>query len=158
MVYNCITIYDKTFKLSVIKEFLMSEGIGYGEGDSSYQAAGKIEGITALVDAFYGYMHASQEYKVIRDMHPKDLKLSVQKLAYFLSGWLGGPKLYSQFFGSISIPQSHSHMNIGIKERDDWITCMQQAVDDQPYTPEFKIYLITQLNVPAERIRIACAK
>ena len=34
--------------------------------------------------------------------------------------------------------------------------CMQKAVDEQPYEESFKVYLIEQLRVPAERILSAC--
>lgn len=33
---------------------------------------------------------------------------------------------------------------------------MQSAVADQPYDAAFKTYLIEQLRVPAERIRVVC--
>ena len=36
--------------------------------------------------------------------------------------------------------------------------CMQKAISEQPYEEVFKQYLITQLRVPAERIRMACAQ
>jgi len=34
--------------------------------------------------------------------------------------------------------------------------CMKKAVDEQPYEESFKVYLIEQLRVPAERIFSAC--
>ena len=39
---------------------------------------------------------------------------------------------------------------------ESWILCMQKAVDEQPYEESFKIYLIEQLRVHAERIFSAC--
>jgi hemoglobin len=128
----------------------------YGENDCSYQAAGELAGLTKLVDAFYDFMEALPEAEIIRSMHREDLEESRKKLAYFLSGWLGGPKLYAQHFGSIIIPKAHRHLSIGHKEAEAWILCMQKAVDIQPYEQSFKVYLIEQLRVPAERIRLAC--
>lgn len=127
----------------------------YGLGENSYKAAGELVGLTKLVDDFYNFMETIPEAKNIRAMHNPDLTLSRKKLAYFLSAWLGGPKLYSENFGSINIPQSHSHLSIGHAESDAWILCMQKAVDLQPYEDDFKVYLITQLRIPAERIRLA---
>jgi hemoglobin len=127
----------------------------YGLGDNSYKAAGALEGLTKLVDDFYNFMDSLPEAKVIRDMHKSDLTESRLKLAYFLSAWLGGPKLYSENFGSINIPQAHKHLTIGHGESDAWILCMQRAVNLQPYEDDFKSYLITQLRIPAERIRLA---
>ena len=129
---------------------------GYGFEDTSYQAAGCLDGLTRLVDMFYHYVDTLPEAKVIRKLYPEDLSLPKQKLAYFLSGWLGGPRIYQQHFKPISIPGAHSHMNIGIAERDAWLFCMQKAVEEQPFADSFKIYLMDQLAIPAERIRQVC--
>ncbi|MCJ8295520.1 MAG: group II truncated hemoglobin [Colwellia sp.] len=126
----------------------------YGVGDNSYTMAGELLGITKLVDEFYNNMNNFSEAKKIRDMHSRDLSESRKKLAYFLSGWLGGPKLYAENYGSINIPLAHKHLSVGIEESEAWLLCMQKAVDSQPYEKAFKIYLMAQLRVPAERIRM----
>ncbi len=135
---------------------MLNENSEYGVADASYQAAGGLAGLTKLVDSFYGYMDALPEAAVIRGMHKSDLVVSRKKLAYFLSGWLGGPKLYSEAFGGINIPKAHKHLPIGESDADAWILCMQKAVAEQPYDEPFKIYLIEQLRVPAGRIVLAC--
>jgi len=132
------------------------EACQYGVGDCSYKAAGEISGLIKLADSFYDYMDTLQAAKTIRNMHRDDLTSSRQKLAYFLSGWLGGPALYAENFGPISIPSAHRHLPIGIEESEAWILCMQRAVAEQPYDESFKEYLIEQLRIPAERIRMAC--
>lgn len=136
---------------------MSSQKLAYGVGDTSYQAAGALPGLSKLVDAFYGYMDRLPEAKKIRDMHQPDLTVSRQKLAYFLSGWLGGPRIYAEKFGAITIPSAHKHLDIAHGEVEAWILCMQRAVEEQPYQDAFKIYLIDQLRVPAERIRLACS-
>lgn len=143
-------------KIKSIDKFMNTTNTRYGEGDNSYRAAGELTGLTLLVNDFYDIMDDIPESKRIRDMHPNDLSESRKKLIFFLSGWLGGPKLYSEAFGPINIPASHSHLDINHGERDAWILCMQKAVELQPYDASFKLYLIDQLRVPAERIRIAC--
>ena len=135
----------------------MSDYRPYGTNDNSYRAAGCIEGLTRLANAFYHHMNTRSDAKSIRDMHISDLAESSKKLAFFLSGWLGGPKLYSENYGPIAIPRAHSHLPIGRNESDAWIRCMQLAIDEQPYSPDFKVYLIEQLRVPASRIEQACA-
>ncbi len=131
----------------------MSEQRQYGEGDASYQAAGEYEGLTSLAERFYFHMDNLPEAKTIRDMHRDDLTESIEKLARFLSGWLGGPKLYREKYGSIAIPRAHSHLAIGSAERDAWLLCMEKALAEQPYAPEFRQYMLDQLFVPAERSR-----
>lgn len=124
----------------------------YGIGDNSYKMAGELSGITQLVDDFYQNMATFNESQKIRDMHPADLTASRQKLTYFLSGWLGGPKLYAEHYGSINIPLAHKHLSVGNAESEAWLLCMQKAVDKQAYEAPFKLYLMQQLRVPAERI------
>ncbi len=128
----------------------------YGVGDASYQAAGQFEGLERLVDRFYDYMETLPEAQRILRMHPKDLQVSRHKLTCFLSGWLGGPKLYSQHYGSIAIPRAHQHLPVGDAERDAWMLCMQKALAEQPYDEAFKTYLLEQLAVPAGRVRDIC--
>ena len=129
----------------------------YGVADSSYKAAGELAGITALVDSFYDYMDSIPQAQKIRKMHGKNLEESKTKLSYFLSGWLGGPRLYAEHYGGISIPQAHQRFRIGTEEKQAWLLCMQKAIDDQPYAQSFKEYLLAQLSIPAERVRVVCS-
>lgn len=133
-----------------------SDEIRYGVGDASYRAAGQLPGVIQLVEAFYCYMQTLPEAQGILQLHPEDLALSKNKLAYFLAGWLGGPKLYAEHFGPITIPKVHRHLPVGRPERDAWLLCMERAIADQPYKAAFKTYLLAQLRVPAERVRQAC--
>lgn len=130
----------------------------YGKGDASYLAAGGLPGLEQLVDDFYHYMETLPEARTILAMHQGDLQESRKKLAYFLSGWLGGPTLYRETYGSILIPKAHGHLAIGAAERDAWMLCMQKAVAQQPFADDFKQYLLKQLFVPAEFVRRHCEK
>jgi hemoglobin len=124
-----------------------------GVNTTPYQAAGELAGITTLVDAFYANMDTFSEAETIRKMHPPDLTESRKKLTYFLCGWLGGPKLFTQHYGPISIPGFHKQFPIGYEERDAWLFCMQHAIAVQPFDESFKEYLLAALSVPAERVR-----
>jgi len=131
-----------------------SKNCEYGVGDNSYLMAGELAGIIKLVDTFYSNMSSFSSAQKIRNMHSSDLSTSSKKLSYFLSGWLGGPKLYAEHYGGINIPLAHKHLSVGIEESEAWLLCMQKAIDEQPYEEAFKIYLMEQLRVPAERIRL----
>ncbi|MEO6952549.1 MAG: group II truncated hemoglobin [Polyangia bacterium] len=127
----------------------------YGVGAASYEAAGREEGLGRLVDAFYGNMDTLVEARTIRAMHGADLSLTNEKLKVFLTAWLGGPNRYRERFGPISIPGFHAAFSIGAPERDAWLLCMQNAVDEQPWAPAFKQYFMRAIAVPAERVRVA---
>ena len=123
----------------------------FGVGDASYQAAGAEAGIHRLVEDFYRIMDETSAAACVRQLYPEDLSLARDKLATFLTGWLGGPRRYAERFGPISIPQFHTRWNITPTERDAWLACMQHAIALQPYSAAFADYLLTQLRVPAER-------
>jgi hemoglobin len=125
----------------------------YGVGDSSFLAAGGESGIRRLVDMFFDRMGNDARFATIYAMHPEDKEISRDKLARFLCGWLGGPKLYQEKYGAIGIPRVHQHLAIKTPERDQWLTCMAESVEEQPFDPSFKRYLMEQLYVPAEAVR-----
>ena len=130
----------------------------FGENDTSYRAAGGEAGIRQLVARFYDLMDELPDARAIRAMHPADLAESREKLALFLCGWLGGPRKYQEKYGTISIPGIHQHLHINATHRDAWLNCMALAAEEQEYAPEFKTYLLEQLAVPAERVRIVSEK
>ncbi len=125
----------------------------YGFADTSFRAAGGEEGLRRLVDRFYEEMDTLAEARELRGMHSPDLAAARDKLFRFLCGWLGGPRLFQEKYGSIRIPVAHAPFAIGASERDAWLLCMQRAVDAQPYADSFKLYLMRQLAIPAERVR-----
>jgi hemoglobin len=133
-------------------------GRAYGDGDASFQAAGGEAGIRALVDSFYDFMDSLPEARRIRGMHPADLGESRDKLARFLCGWLGGPRRYREKYGPISIPGVHAHLPIGEADRDAWLECMRRAAAEQPHADAFRAYLLAQLAIPAERVRLRCSE
>lgn len=128
--------------------------VGYGVGDTSFQAAGGEAGIRHLVDAFYDKMAAAPFAQKVLSMHPSDLSTSRDKLARFLCGWLNGPNRYREKYGAISLPRAHAHLDIGLAERDAWLSCMEHAIAQQSYAADFKIYLLAQLTVPANRVTL----
>ena len=136
----------------------MPQPRAYGDGDASFHAAGGEAGLRRLVDEFYRQMDTLPEAAGIRAMHPADLSDAADKLHRFLCGWLGGPKLYLEKYGSIHIPSAHAHLAIGAGERDAWLLCMERALARQDYSEDFRRYLLHALFRPAEACRIASAK
>jgi len=131
----------------------MNSGQQYGTGDSSFQAAGGELGIFQLVNDFFDRMQSDERFSTIWHMHPDDKDMSRDKLARFLCGWLGGPRLYNEKYGAIGIPRVHAHLAIETAERDQWLTCMSESVAEQAFADDFKTYLMEQLFVPAEAVR-----
>lgn len=125
---------------------------GYGVADASYRAAGGYAGIYRLVERFYYHMDNESGAKKIRAMHAANLSMPIDKLACFLSGWMGGPRRFNEKYGGIHIPQFHAAFTIGPQEADAWLYCMGLALDEQDYADDFNAYLKEQFQVPAQRI------
>lgn len=95
-----------------------------------YHRLGGEDIIRRLVDRFYDLMDEDPDYYGIRKMHARDLTEARNKLFMFLSGWTGGPQLYMEKFGHPRLRQRHMPFTIGESERDQWMSCMQRAMDE----------------------------
>lgn len=87
-------------------------------------------GVRALVDRFYDLMAFEVAYADIRALHPLELDGSRDKLFWFLCGWMGGPAHYIERFGHPRLRARHLPYAIGIRERDQWMRCMGQALGE----------------------------
>jgi hemoglobin len=97
---------------------------------SAFDALGGEGAVRALVDSFYDLMDLEPAYAGIRRLHPTDLGSSRDKLHWFLCGWLGGPDLYVERHGHPRLRARHMPYRIGIAERDQWMACMIQAMQE----------------------------
>lgn len=100
------------------------------ENATPYETLGGEEALRRLVERFYAYMNELPEARGIRKMHAADLGGAKDKLFKFLSGWLGGPDLFVQEFGHPRLRARHFPFAIGVAERDQWMLCMNKALDD----------------------------
>lgn len=124
----------------------------YGYQDTSFQTMGGEEGVRRLVDAFYDRMQALPEAREVLEMHSSDLTLSRDKLAAFLCGWLGGPKRYRERWGPIRIPSAHARFPIAPRHRDQWLLCMDGAIESMDVPSDFVEYFKREIRVPANRV------
>ncbi|WP_374640667.1 group II truncated hemoglobin [Hydrogenophaga sp.] len=84
--------------------------------------------VRALVDRFYDLMDIEPGYRELRAAHGSLLDDARDKLFWFLCGWLGGPSYYEDRFGHPRLRMRHMPFAIGIRERDQWLACMDQAM------------------------------
>lgn len=97
---------------------------------TAYELLGGESAVRALVDRFYDLMDLEPGCAGLRAMHPDTLDGSRDKLHWFLCGWLGGPDHYVQRFGHPRLRARHLPFAIGIAERDQWVSCMRQAMQE----------------------------
>ena len=101
--------------------------------DTPFEWIGGEANVKALVERFYDLMDLHASYSALRAAHPGPLDNARQKTFWFLCGWLGGPQYYTEKFGHPMLrmrhlPQQTGGGSIGIKERDQWLACMNQAM------------------------------
>ncbi len=95
-----------------------------------YQRIGGEPVLRELVHRFYAIMDELPEAYGIRRMHAASLDEMEQKFFEFLSGWTGGPQLYVEHYGHPRLRMRHLPFSIGRGERDQWMLCMNQALNE----------------------------
>lgn len=112
-----------------------------------YQILGE-DGIRELTSVFYDIMDSLPEAAGIRAMHAQDLAPMKEKLAEYLTDWMGGPPRYAEKHGSVCMTEPHEPYHIGPDERDQWLLCMHKALEQTGASDE----LVEMLRVPLFRI------
>ena len=118
-----------------------------------YEMLGGEEGIRKLSDAFYDAMDDRTDVQEIRDMHAANLDEIKEKLFEYLSGWLGGPRLYVEKYKSFCLTEPHAPYAIGPKERDQWLVCMEDALERIGTDDELKELLKKPFFMIADTVR-----
>ena len=88
------------------------------------------ERIHALVERFYDLMDIEPAYNALRAAHGPELVNARERLNMFLCGWMGGPQHYTERFGHPKLRLRHMPFSIGVLERDQWVACMDQAMQE----------------------------
>jgi hemoglobin len=129
------------------------DGAGQDGAVAVYQRLGGEEGVRALVERFYDLMDVDPRYARLRAVHGESLDQAREKLFLFLSGWLGGPPLYVQRHGHPRLRARHLPFSIGVKERDQWLACMAQALGDVDCPADLKPRLMEAFFQTADWMR-----
>ncbi|MDN3380489.1 MULTISPECIES: group II truncated hemoglobin [unclassified Pseudoalteromonas] len=100
-----------------------------------YQMMGGEKGARALSDRFYDIMASDEYAKPLYDMHPQPLDRIRQVFFEFLSGWLGGPDLFAEKYGHPMLRKRHMPFPIDQDLRDQWMHCMNKALNAEIDNP-----------------------
>ena len=120
---------------------------------SHFEQLGGEAGIRRLVDRFYDLMDTAPEAATIRALHARSLKASRDKLQMFLVGWTGGPPVYVDKFGHQRLRMRHFPFAISARERDEWMWCMNRALDEQEMPDELRAMLKERFHALADHMR-----
>ena len=120
---------------------------------SLFDALGGDAAVRKLVDTFYDHMDTDAAFAGIRALHPPDLSGSRDKLYWFLCGWMGGPNHFIERFGHPRLRARHLPFAIGEHERDQWLACMQRAMDQCAVPQDLRLQLDQSFNATADWMR-----
>jgi len=92
-----------------------------------YDALGGEAFVSRLCARFYALMDSLPEARACRAVHPPSLTRAEEKLREYLTGWLGGPPLYTDKYGHPRLRQRHFVAPIGEEEVQGWLICFHRA-------------------------------
>jgi hemoglobin len=122
-------------------------------GKTPYEILGGDAKVRELVDRFYDLMELDPAFERLREVHGSSLESAREKLHLFLSGWLGGPPLYTDRFGHPMLRARHLPFSIGNEERDQWMACMLRAMEETEVPQELRAPLEAALRKTADWMR-----
>ena len=111
------------------------------------------DGIKQLVNAFYDVMDELPLAADIRAMHAENLDSVKRMLTAYLTGWMGGPPVYQAIKGTVCLTDPHEPYRIGPKERDQWLDCMDEALQRVSASEELKDMLKEPMYRVADTVR-----
>jgi hemoglobin len=92
-----------------------------------YDAFGGATFVSAFTARFYALMDELPEAAECRAVHPPALDNAREKLTEYLTGWLGGPPLYTDKYGHPRLRMRHFAAPIGTREVAGWLACFHAA-------------------------------
>jgi hemoglobin len=121
---------------------------------SLYDSIGGEEGIIKLVNVFYDIVETNPEGHKLHLLHLRGNGIAHSRVEQFnfLSGFLGGPKLYVEKHGHSNVRSMHEHVEINSEAKDIWLKCMSIAIDHIGIVPAIKDKLMSNFTIVAEQL------
>lgn len=121
---------------------------------SLYELIGGADGVQQLVQAFYDLVETNPVAHKLHVLHLRGSGITHSRVEQFrfLSGFLGGPKLYIEQHGHSNVRNMHTHVVIDSEAKDLWLKCMGMALEDIGVASETKHLLMENFTAIAERL------
>lgn len=118
-----------------------------------YQLIGGEPTIRKLVQRFYELMDTLPEAEACRAIHGPSLAPAEEKLYEYLTGWLGGPPLFTDKYGAPMLRARHLRAPIGGAEISGWLICFGMALDETIENRQIREALWPQIHNLAQHMR-----
>jgi hemoglobin len=122
----------------------------WGDRETPYLQLGGDEAVRELVETFYDVIE--EDSPVLRAMLPANTSGTRQKLYEYMSGWLGGPPLYTDKRGHPRLRMRHAPFGIGVSEAQEWMRCMRVSIDRVGVTDPLRAFLDEKLDPLAQHM------
>ncbi len=101
------------------------------ESQLLYDRAGGENGLRAIVETFYDIIEFEPEGQDLHLLHMRGHGVAHSRIEQFnfLSGFLGGPRLYIEKHGHSNVREMHEHVEVTAAARDAWLKCMTMALE-----------------------------
>ncbi|MDI1300248.1 group II truncated hemoglobin [Methylotenera sp.] len=121
---------------------------------SLYDLVGGEAGVLNLVKVFYDIVETENFAHKLLLLHLRGNGLAHSRVEQFnfLSGFLGGPKLYVEKHGHSNVRTMHEHVEINVESKDIWLECMSMAIDQIGLEDTTKNKLMRNFTAAAERL------
>lgn len=89
-----------------------------------------------LVETFYDLVETLPEGSNLRRLHARGHGIDHARVEQFnfLSGFIGGRSYYKEKHGHMDVKLMHAHVPIRQTDAENWLACMQRALDDEGHT------------------------
>ncbi len=103
---------------------------------SALEDLGGEERLRALVETFYDLVETLPEGSNLRRLHGRGHGIDHARIEQFnfLSGFLGGRRYYMEKHGHMDVKLMHAHVPIRQSDADNWMLCMNKALDEEGHT------------------------
>ena len=84
-----------------------------------------------LVNDFYDQVEVLPQGEKLRLLHARGhgLMHAREEQFNFMSGFMGGRRHYMEKHGHMNLKQIHEHLPITTKDAEDWLFCMDRALE-----------------------------
>lgn len=89
--------------------------------------------LRSLVEQFYDLVETLPEGSNLRRLHGRGHGIAHARVEQFnfLSGFMGGRPYYKEKHGHMDVKLMHAHVPIRQADADNWMICMNKALDDE---------------------------
>ncbi|HWT99602.1 MAG TPA: group II truncated hemoglobin [Terriglobales bacterium] len=110
--------------------------------------------IRQLVETFYDIIEHEPEGRPLFLLHLRGHGVAHSRIEQFnfLSGFLGGPRLYVERYGHSDVRQMHAHVEVDRAARDAWLRCMEMAIDRVGLVTDVKSALMKHFTRVADML------